>query len=138
MRVPNGFYSRTAFLLGFLEIWAAGLYLSRRTSPDPRAQSGAHYEPTRRRHAATRRLSQPWINLAIGALALVDLTLNAHACMKQLYVGYPQDTHEAYIAESSKQITRLKEIDPSPFWRLDKTYNRMGAAFNEGLSLIHI
>lgn len=135
MRVPNGFYSRTAFLLGFLEIWAAGLYLSRRTSPDPRAQSGAHYEPTRRRHAATRRLSQPWINLAIGALALVDLTLNAHACMKQLYVGYPQDTHEAYIAESSKQITRLKEIDPSPFWRLDKTYNRMGAAFNEGISL---
>lgn len=135
MRVPNGFYSRTAFLLGFLEIWAAGLYLSRRTSPDPRAQSGAHYEPTRRRHAEKRRLSQPWINLAIGALALVDLTLNAHVCMRQLYVGYPQDAHEAYIAESSEQITRLKEIDPSPFWRLDKTYNRMGAAFNEGISL---
>lgn len=134
MRVPNGFYSCTAFLLGFLEVWAAGLYLSRRTSPDARARSGAHCEPSRRRHAAGMRLGLPWIHLAIGALALADLMLNAHVCMNQLYVNYPQDAHESYIAESSEQIARIKALDPGQFWRLDKTYNRMGAAFNEGIS----
>ncbi|MFR3450479.1 MAG: YfhO family protein [Collinsella sp.] len=135
MRVPNGFYSRTAFLLGFLgDLGSWSLPLTPHVARSLGA-IGCALRADLSPHAATRRLSQPWIHLAIGAPALVDLTLNAHACMKQLYVGYPQDAHEAYIAESSEQITRLKEIDPSPFWRLDKTYNRMGAAFNEGISL---
>lgn len=134
MRVPNGFYSRTAFLLSFLEIWAAGLFLSSRASYDASPRTGRHYASMKAIDASETRPGQPWMMLAVSALVLIDLTLNAHVCMNQLYIGYPQDAHESYVAESGEQIAHIKASDSTPFWRLDKTYNRMAAAFNEGIS----
>lgn len=118
MRVPNGFYSRTAFLLGFLEIWAAGFLL----------HSKAHST------ASLLKLQHPIIALCVMSFAIVDLTFNAHICMNQLYTGYTQEAHEQYNTEASKQLDKLKEREDEPFWRFDKTYTRIGAAFNEGIA----
>lgn len=120
-RVPNGFWSRTAFLASFLAIWMAARYLESRTG------------------RPLRRLSPAWTSAA-AALVLVftlgELAFNAHVSWSQLYTGYPQKTHDAYLAESRKQLEELRALDSSEFYRIGKTYTRVGAAaLNEGLSL---
>lgn len=134
MRVPTGFYSRTAFLLGFLEIWAAGLFLSGLAPYSEALRSGTHHKTAPRRDGLKIGANSTLVYGAVMILVLIDLTVNAHVCMNQLYVGYPQSAHEAYITESQNQIEQIREADRASFWRLDKTYNRMAAAFNEGIS----
>lgn len=67
-------------------------------------------------------------------LTVVDLSLNAHMCWNQLYVNYPQETHDTYVSAVDAQMEELGELDADAFYRVDKTYNRAGAAFNEGIS----
>lgn len=135
-RQPNGFYCRIAFLLSFLEIWAAAYLLMRHTEVHPahleNAQTPWHEANAQRRHLnPTIRALVPF-----GALALVvvDLGLNAHMCWNQLYVNYPQETHDTYVSAVDAQMEELGELDADAFYRVDKTYNRTGAAFNEGIS----
>lgn len=135
-RQPNGFYCRIAFLLSFLEIWAAAYLLMRRGEIRPahlkNAQTPWHEANAQRRHLIpTIRALVPF-----GALALVvvDLGLNAHVCWTKLYVNYPQEAHDAYVSAVDAQMEELGELDTDAFYRVDKTYNRAGAAFNEGIA----
>lgn len=105
-RQPNGFYCRIAFLLSFLEIWAAAYLLMRRTEVHPahleNAQTPRHEANAQRRHLnPTIRALVPF-----GALALVvvDLGLNAHMCWNQLYVNYSQETHDTYVGAVDAQM----------------------------------
>lgn len=135
-RQPNGFYCRLAFLLSFLEIWAAAYLLMRRGEVRPahpkNAQTSWHKANAQRKHLdPTLRALVPF---GAFALVLVDLGLNAHVCWNQLYVNYPQETHDAYVSAVDAQIEELGELDADAFYRVDKTYNRAGAAFNEGIA----
>lgn len=135
-RQPNGFYCRIAFLLSFLEIWAAAYLLMRRGEIRPahlkNAQTSWHEANAQRKHLdPTLRALVPFGALA---LVLVDLGLNAHVCWTKLYVNYPQEAHDAYVSAVDAQMEELGELDTDAFYRVDKTYNRAGAAFNEGIS----
>ena len=135
-RQPNGFYCRIAFLLSFLEIWAAAYLLMRRTWPNP-VKSDGRRAPWHDRDATPKRLNPMLRRVApFGAIAFVvlDLGLNAHVCWNQLYANYPQETHDAYMSAVDAQMEELEELDSDVFYRVDKTYNRAGAAFNEGIS----
>lgn len=195
-RVPNGFYSRTAFLLGFMEIWAAGYFLAtmrgRRGAkdggqgmqgaegawvhnvggaasgctaaagapahapaagadraigagqvvnkgrvvgaPERDADASAPASATERHRARGRWVRSSAVAAAVLAVVLIDLGLNAHAALNQLYVGYTQAQHESYQDEANVWANTLKEREDSTFWRVDKTYTRTGAAFNEGIA----
>lgn len=135
-RQPTGFYCRIAFLLSFLEIWAAAYLLMRRTELRP-VNLGKHCalwhesdRPRKRLNPTVRRLAP------FGAIAFVvmDLGLNAHVCWNQLYINYPQETHDAYVSAVDTQMQQLEKLDAEAFYRVDKTYNRSGAAFNEGIA----
>lgn len=135
-RQPNGFYCRIAFLLSFLEIWAAAYLLMRRGEIRPahlkNAQTSWHEANAQRKHLdPTLRALVPFGALA---LVLVDLGLNAHVCWTKLYVNYPQEAHDAYVSAVDAQMEELGELETDAFYRVDKTYNRAGAAFNEGIA----
>lgn len=122
-RVPNGFYSRTAFLASFLAIWMAARYLqSRNEMPSER-----------------RRLSPAIRTAACGTILVLtagELLVNAHLSWQSLYAGYPQEQHDTYVSEARSQLAELKAIDSSPFYRMDKAYTRASAAaLNEGIAI---
>lgn len=126
MRVPNGFYSRTAFLFTFLLIWAAAYCLS--------AYSDTEKSENKTLRTPTERIA---LNAALTALLLfacVDLGLNAHSAWEKIYYDYPQEQHNAYVEEADAQFAQIRQMDADPFYRFDKTYNRIGASFNEGIS----
>lgn len=135
-RQPNGFYCRIAFLLSFLEIWAAAYLLMRRDGLHP-VNLGKHCAPWHESDRPRKRLNPALRRLApFGAIAFVvmDLGLNAHVCWNQLYINYPQETHNAYVSAVDAQMHQLEKLDAEAFYRVDKTYNRSGAAFNEGIA----
>lgn len=135
-RQPNGFYCRIAFLLSFLEIWAAAFLLMKRAVCRSRVSGSQTVSWTevgsrpKYANSTIRRLAP----LGALLLAILDLGFNAHACWNQLYINYPQDTHDTYVGEVDAQIRELKQLDTDAFYRVDKTYNRAGAAFNKGIS----
>ena len=119
MRVPNGFYSRTAFLLSFFALWAAGYAL--RALKD---------------HPNLCRVSRPAVILPLLALTTIELLANAHSMWNQLYVGYSEDNNSAYVATATNTIKTIQDDDPTPFYRIDRTTTRAdSAALNEGLAL---
>ena len=108
----------------------------RRTEVHPahleNAQTPWHEANAQRRHLnPTIRALVPF-----GALALVvvDQGLNAHMCWNQLYVNYPQETHDTYVSAVDAQMKGARRARCARFLSRDKTYNRTGAAFNEGIS----
>lgn len=135
-RQPNGFYCRIAFLLSFLEIWAAAFLLMRRTACRAEASSTrtVSWTETGGRSTCAAPIARKLAPLGALVLVLADLGFNAHACWNQLYINYPQYTHDTYVNEVDTQIRELKQLDADTFYRVDKTYNRAGAAFNEGIS----
>ncbi len=135
-RQPNGFYCRIAFLLSFLEIWAAAHLLMRRAELRP-VNLGKHCASWHESDRPRKRLNPTLRRLApFGAIAFVvmDLGINAHVCWNQLYINYPQETHDAYVSAVDAQMQQLEKLDAEAFYRVDKTYNRSGAAFNEGIA----
>ena len=135
-RQPNGFYCRIAFLLSFLEIWAAAYLLMRRAGLRPVEPNGRR-APWHDRDTTPKCLNPMLRKVApFGAIAFVvmDLGLNTHVCWNQLYINYPQETHDAYVNAVDAQMEELEELDSDAFYRVDKTYNRAGAAFNEGIA----
>ena len=119
MRVPNGFYSRTAFLLSFLTMWAAG-YALQMLKGRPKL----------------RKAYRPAVVLPLLALTAVELFGNAHGMWNQLYAGYSEDGNSAYVATTTNTITAIQEQDSVPFYRIDRTTTRAdSAALNEGLAL---
>lgn len=122
MRVPNGFYSRTAFLFTFLLIWTAAYYLSMRSNAEESEEKTA--------------LPAAYIalNAALLLFTCADLGINAHSAWEKIYCDYPQEQHNAYVEEADAQFAQIRQMDAEPFYRLDKTYNRIGASFNEGIS----
>ena len=119
MRVPNGFYSRTAFLLSFFALWAAGYTL--RALKD---------------HPKLCRASRPAVILPLLALTTIELFANAHSMWNQLYVGYSEDNNSAYVATVTSTVKAIQDDDPAPFYRIDRTTTRVdSAALNEGLAL---
>lgn len=119
MRVPNGFYSRTAFLLSFLTMWAAG-YALQMLKGRPKL----------------RKAYRPAVVLPLLALTAVELFGNAHDMWNQLYAGYSEDGNSAYVATTTNTITAIQEQDSVPFYRIDRTTTRAdSAALNEGLAL---
>lgn len=119
MRVPNGFYSRTAFLLSFFALWAAGYALQ-----------ALKERPT------LRQTHRPAIILPLLALTTIELFTNAHVMWNQLYVGYSEDANSTYVAAATNTITAIQEQDSTPFYRIDRTTTRAdSAALNEGLAL---
>lgn len=135
-RQPNGFYCRIAFLLSFLEIWAAALLLMKRAVCRSRVSDSQTVSWTE--VGSRPKYANPTIHrlapLDALLLAILELGFNVHACWNQLYINYPQDTHDTYVDEVDAQIRELKQLDTDAFYRVDKTHNRAGAAFNEGMS----
>lgn len=135
-RQPNGFYCRIAFLLSFLEIWAAAFLLMRRAACRAEGSNTRTVSWTEAggRSACAAPIARKLAPLGALVLVLADLGFNAHVCWNQLYINYPQDTHDTYVAKVDAQVRELKQLDADAFYRVDKTYNRAGAAFNEGIS----
>lgn len=119
MRVPNGFYSRTAFLLSFFALWAAGYALQK-----------LNERPT------FRRAHRPAIIMPLLALTAIELFANAHVMWNQLYTGYSEEANSAYVATATNTITAIQAQDSASFYRIDRTITRAdSAALNEGLAL---
>ena len=119
MRVPNGFYSRTAFLLSFFTLWAAG-YALQAFKDQPKL----------------RRAYRPAVILPLLALTTIELFANAHVVWNQLYAGYSEDANSAYVANATNTIAAIQEQDAAPIYRIDRTTTRAdSAALNEGLAL---
>lgn len=119
MRVPNGFYSRTAFLLSFFALWAAGYALQ-----------------AFKNHPKLCRVSRPSVILSLLALTTIELFANAHSMWNQLYVGYSEDNNSAYVATATSTVKAIQDGNPTPFYRIDRTTTRVdSAALNEGLAL---
>lgn len=119
MRVPNGFYSRTAFLLSFFALWAAGYALQ-----------------TLKDRPKVRRAYRPAVVLPLLALTAIELFANAHVMWNQLYTGYSEDANSSYVAAASSTIKAIQDEDSTPFYRIDRTTTRADcAALNEGLAL---
>lgn len=119
MRVPNGFYSRTTFLLSFFALWAAGYALQ-----------------ALKDHPKLCRASRPAVILPLLALTTIELFANAHSMWNQLYVGYSEDNNSVYVATATNTITGIQDQDSAPFFRIDRTTTRAdSAALNEGLAL---
>ena len=119
MRVPNGFYSRTAFLLSFFTLWAAG-YAIQELRGQPNLQ----------------RAYRPAVILPLLALTAIELFANAHVIWNQLYAGYSEDANSAYVATATNTIATIQEQDATSFYRIDCTTTRAdSAALNEGLAL---
>ena len=119
MRVPNGFYSRTAFLLSFFTLWAAG-YTLQILKDQPKL----------------RQAYRPAVILPLLALTAIELFANAHVVWNQLYAGYSENTNRAYVATATNTIATTTERDSAPFYRIDRTTTRAdSAALNEGLAL---
>ncbi len=119
MRVPNGFYSRTAFLLGFFTMWAAGYALQKL-----------------KERPALRRAHRPAIVMPLLALTAIELFANAHVMWNQLYTGYSEETNSAYVATATDTITTIQAQDAASFYRIDRTTTRAdSAALNEGLAI---
>lgn len=118
MRVPNGFYSRTAFLLSFFALWAAGYALQ-----------------ALKDHPKLCRVSRPAVILPLLALTTIELFANAHSMWNQLYVGYSEN-NSVYVATATSTVKAIQDDDPTPFYRIDRTTTRAdSAALNEGLAL---
>lgn len=119
MHVPNGFYSRTAFLLSFFALWAAG-YTLQILKDQPKL----------------RQAYRPAVILPLLALTAIELFANAHVVWNQLYAGYSENTNRAYVATATNTIATTTERDSAPFYRIDRTTTRAdSAALNEGLAL---
>lgn len=119
MRVPNGFYSRTAFLLSFFALWAAG-YTLQILKDQPKL----------------RQAYRPAVILPLLTLTAIELFANAHVVWNQLYAGYSENTNRAYVATATNTIATTTERDSAPFYRIDRTTTRAdSAALNEGLAL---
>lgn len=119
MRVPNGFYSRTAFLLSFFTMWAAG-YTLQILKDQPKL----------------RQAYRPAVILPLLALTAIELFANAHVMWNQLYTGYSEKANSAYVATATNTIATTTEQDSAPFYRIDRTTTRAdSAALNEGLAL---
>ncbi|MZJ39934.1 YfhO family protein [Collinsella aerofaciens] len=119
MRVPNGFYSRTAFLLSFFALWAAGYALQ-----------------ALKDHPKLCRVSRPAVILPLLALTTIELFANAHSMWNQLYVGYSENNNSVYVATATSTVKAIQDDDPTPFYRIDRTTTHAdSAALNEGLAL---
>lgn len=119
MRVPNGFYSRTAFLLSFFALWAAGYALQK-----------LQERPT------LRRAHRPAIIMPFLALTAIELFANAHVMWNQLYTGYSEEANSAHVATATDTITAVQDQTSASFYRIDRTTTRAdSAALNEGLAL---
>lgn len=119
MRVPNGFYSRTAFLLSFFALWAAGYSLQ------------ALKNQPKLRHAY-----RPVVIMPLLALTAIELFANAHVMWNQLYVGYSENANCTYVTTATDTITAIQDQDSASFYRIDRTTTRVdSAALNEGLTL---
>lgn len=119
MRVPNGFYSRTAFLLGFFTMWAAGYSLQ------------VFEGQPKFRHAY-----RPAVVLPILTITAIELFINAHVMWNQLYAGYSEEANSTYVATATNTITAIQGQDSASFYRIDRTTTRAdSAALNEGLAL---
>lgn len=119
MRVPNGFYSRTAFLLSFFALWAAGYALQK-----------LNERPT------LRRAHRPAIIMPLLALTAIELFANAHVMWNQLYTGYSEEANSTYVATATNTITAIRGQDSASFCRIDRTTTRAdSAALNEGVAL---
>lgn len=119
MRVPNGFYSRTAFLLSFFTMWAAGYsLLALKNQPK------------------LRLAYRPVVIMPLLALTAIELFANAHVMWDQLYAGYSEDVNCTYVATATNTIKAIKDQDSASFYRIDRTTTRVdSAALNEGLAL---
>lgn len=119
MRVPNGFYSRTAFLLGFFTMWAAG-YSLQVFEGKPKF----------------RHVYRPAVVLPILTITAIELFINAHVMWNKLYAGYSEDANCTYVTTATNTITAIQDQDSASFYRIDRTTTRAdSAALNEGLAL---
>lgn len=119
MRVPNGFYSRTAFLLSFFTMWAASYGLQ-----------------ALKEQPKMRQVYRPAVILPLLALTAIELFANAHIMWNQLYTGYSEKANSAYVATANDTITAIQDQTSASFYRIDRTTTRVdSAALNEGLAL---
>lgn len=119
MRVPNGFYSRTAFLLSFFALWAAG-----------------HALQALKNQPKLRQAYRPVVIMPLLALTAIELFANAHVMWNQLYTGYSEKANSAYVATATDTITTIQDQTSASFYRIDRTTTCVdSAALNEGLAL---
>lgn len=119
MRVPNGFYSRTAFLLSFFTMWAAGYSLQ-----------------ALKNQPKLRQAYRPIVIMPLLVLTVIELFANAHVMWNQLYVGYSENANCTYVTTATNTIKAIQDQDSASFYRIDRTTTRVdSAALNEGLTL---
>lgn len=53
------------------------------------------------------------ISIAIVALAICDAMISTHLAWNQLYLGYSQTFHEAYVAQASSELAEIRDNDLS-------------------------
>lgn len=127
LREPNGFYSRSAFMVAFMVLWAAGCFLS--------AQRPLIVRESSRTGGRCLRLA---LVPALLVLTCGELVWNASVAMDSIYREPPQERQSTYIEDSASQLEALRArtgLAPNAFARMDKTYTRLGgAALNEGMA----
>lgn len=131
-RIPNGFFSRTAFLTSFTIIWLAACCIKtgfKRKLVD----SNERPRPVR---TSSKLVLKPLAMIVLISLTVIELIVNGHLSWNQLYFGYSQESHDSYVSEALAQLSELQTYDNSKFYRFDKTYTRAGeAALNEGIAV---
>ena len=162
-RVPNGFYSRNAFVFVFGAIWATGLYLSQNAQD---ARRVPHEIPvaacTLLVFASVCSLVGPSPSVvaivmgdfliviyalllsplppkaamvALPLVAFLELFASGWLAWASVYAGYPQEEYESYYESAERELDALREYDGDAY-RVEKTYTRVGlAAWGEGLSM---
>ena len=106
MRVPNGFYSRTAFLFTFLLIWTAAYYLY--------AHATANNTKKETAHAPVAPIAKNAALTALLLLVCVDLGLSAHSAWGKIYYNYTQEQHNAYVEEADVRSFQIKQVTRTP------------------------
>ena len=125
-REPSGFYSRPALFVAPTVMWMAGRWWQ-----GVAADAG---EQGRVDRWAAGLLVRRAACVAVGLLAVVDLSIGAYFAWKTLYVGCSQEDQNSYYQQSVDQLDWLDNADQGTY-RFERTYVRAGAAaLNEAMS----
>ncbi len=125
-REPSGFYSRPCLFVAPTVMWLAGRWWQ--------GVAAGEGEQGRVDRWAAGLLARPVACVAVGLLAVVDLSVGAYFAWKTLYVGCSQEQQNSYYQQSVDQLVWLDEADTGTY-RFERTYVRAGkAALNEAMS----
>lgn len=118
-KAPNGFFCRISFLAIFMIVWMAACFL----------------DCNRNRVQEITDAKRAILYTVLACACVCDALISVNLEWSQLYVGYAQSAHEAYMQESSDELEEMNGVDDG-IYRIAKNYTRFGmAALNEGMAI---